>query len=110
MIDSYQKITAARRVLELPETATAELIKKNYRRLLAKWHPDKCLEKAEICNQMTRKIIAAYAVLTEYCQQYQYSFSEKSVKRHQSSEEWWFERFGIDPFWGDGRKLKSGKK
>jgi DnaJ-class molecular chaperone len=110
MIDSYQKITAARLVLELPETATADLIKKNYRRLLAEWHPDKYPERGEICNEMTRKIIAAYALLMEYCQHYQYSFSEESVKRHQSSEEWWFERFGVDPLWGDGRKLKSGKK
>jgi hypothetical protein len=45
----------------------------------------------------------------EYCQQYQYSFSEESVKRHQSSEEWWFARFGVDPIWGDGQKPKSDK-
>jgi DnaJ-class molecular chaperone len=109
MIDSYKKITAARLILDLPEIATEELIKKNYRRLLAQWHPDKCLEQTEICNEMTRKIIAAYATLMEYCQQYQYSFSKKSVKRHQSSEEWWFERFGIDPLWGNGQKLKSDK-
>lgn len=109
MIDSYKKITAARLILDLPETATEEMIKKNYRRLLAQWHPDKCPEQEEVSNEMTRKIIAAYATLMEYCQQYQYSFSKNSVKRHQSSEEWWFERFGIDPLWGDGRKLKTDK-
>ncbi|GAB6193142.1 J domain-containing protein [Desulfocastanea catecholica] len=109
MIDSYQKITAARLVLELPETATKESIKKNYRRLLARWHPDKCMEQKEMCDEMTRKIIAAHAVIMEYCQQYQYSFSEESVKRHQTSEEWWFARFGVDPIWGDGQKRKSDK-
>lgn len=109
MIDSYKKITAARLILDLPETATEEMIKKNYRRLLAQWHPDKCPEQEEVSNEMTRKIIDAYATLMEYCQQYQYSFSKNSVKRHQSSEEWWFERFGIDPLWGDGRKLKTDK-
>ena len=109
MIDSYEKITAARLILDLPETATEELIKKNYRRLLAQWHPDKCPEQEEISNEMTRKIIAAYATLMDYCQQYQYSFSKESVKRHQSSEEWWFERFGIDPLWGECQKLKSDK-
>lgn len=109
MIDSYKKVTAARLVLELPETATAESIKKNYRRLLARWHPDKCKEQEEICHEMTRKIIAAHDVIMEYCQQYQYSFSEESVKRHQSSEEWWFARFGVDPIWGDSQKPKSNK-
>jgi DnaJ-class molecular chaperone len=107
MTDSYQKITEARRVLELPETATAESIKKNYRRLLARWHPDTCLEQEEICNEMTRNIIAAYATLMEYCRHYQYSFREESIKRHLSSEEWWFERFGVDPIWGNGRKRSS---
>jgi DnaJ-class molecular chaperone len=109
MIDSYKKITAARLILDLPETATEELIKKNYRRLLAQWHPDKFPEQEEISNEVTRKIIDAHDTLMEYCHQYQYSFSKKSVKRHQSSEEWWFERFGIAPLWGDGQKLKSDK-
>jgi hypothetical protein len=42
----------------------------------------------------------------DYCVNYQYSFSEDTVKRHLSTEEWWFERFGGDPLWGSGRSPK----
>jgi hypothetical protein len=42
----------------------------------------------------------------EYCAQYQYSFSEETVKRHRSPEQWWAERFGDDPLWGNGAKPK----
>jgi len=37
----YQEITEALKILELPERATLEKIKSNYRRLLSRWHPDK---------------------------------------------------------------------
>ena len=60
--------------------------------------------KKEICNEMTRRIILAYQTIVDYCQQYQYSFSEESVTGHQSLEDWWFKRFGDDPLWGKGLK------
>jgi hypothetical protein len=53
---------------------------------------------------MTRRIISAYETLLDYCRHYRYDFSEEVVKRHQSPEEWWFERFGDDPLWGSGAK------
>jgi len=39
-MNKYQEITEARALLELPERATIEEIKSNYRRLMRKWHPD----------------------------------------------------------------------
>ena len=106
MNHKYQEITEARKLLELPETATMNAIKSNYRRLVAKWHPDKCLENHEICAGMTRRIVAAYQAIMDYCQHYQYSFSEETVQKHLSPEQWWFEHFGDDPLWG---KAKSPK-
>jgi DnaJ-class molecular chaperone len=103
-MSKYEKITEARMILELPETATMEEIKANYRRLLAKWHPDKNKNSQEECNEMTHKIVSAYQTIVTYCQNYQYSFSEETVKRHHSPEEWWFERFGDDPLWGSGKR------
>ena len=105
-MNKYQEITAAREILELPETATIESIKSSYRRLLAKWHPDKCCENQEICKEMTRTIILAYQTLMDYCRHYQYSFSEEAVRRHLSPEQWWAERFGDDPLWGKDLKPK----
>ena len=100
----YQEISAAREILELPEIATMAEIKKSYRSLLAKWHPDTSSEEREVCNEMTRKIVSAYQVITDYCRQYQYSFSEDAVRRHLSPEDWWFDRFGNDPLWGNNKE------
>jgi len=102
-MSKFYEISAARKILELPERSTMPEIKSNYRRLLAKWHPDKTKENKEECAEMTRKIISAYQTILDYCLKYQYSFSEETVKRHQSPEEYWFERFGNDPLWGNGR-------
>lgn len=105
-MDKYQKITEARKLLELPERATMREIKSRYRSLLAQWHPDKCSEKKERCTEMTRKIIAAYKTIIAYCDQYAYSFSKEEIKNYLAEEEWWFEHFGDDPLWGNNRKQK----
>lgn len=108
-MNKYDKIFSARKILELPESATMESIKASYRRLLARWHPDTCEGNKDVCAEMTRNIISAYQTIMEYCLQYQYSFSEDTVRRHRSPEEWWFERFGDDPLWGNGMKKESSK-
>ena len=105
-MSKYEEISAARKILQLPETATLAVIKSSYRRLLAMWHPDKCKENQDVCAEMTRQIIAAYETIMDYCLQYQYSFSEDTVKKHRSPEDWWFERFGEDPLWGKARPTK----
>jgi DnaJ-class molecular chaperone len=102
----YHEITAARKLLELSETASTAEIKANYRRLLAEWHPDKCIDEKGKCTEKTREIIVAYKIILDYCQHYQYSFSEETVKRHLSPEQWWVDRFGDDPLWGKGNKSK----
>jgi DnaJ-class molecular chaperone len=102
----YQEITEARKLLGLSERATMKEIKSNYRALIAKWHPDRCSEDKEQCNEMTRKIIAAYKTIMNYCNQYEYSFSEEEVRNYLSKDEWWFERFGHDPVWSNDKKPK----
>jgi DnaJ-class molecular chaperone len=95
----YQEITAARKVLEMPERATMREIQVRYRELLRKWHPDRSKKSKEKSTEMTAKIIDAYKVIMDYCKNYQFSFSEEEVRRHLSEEDWWFERFGNDPVW-----------
>lgn len=104
--NKYQEITEARKTLDLPEKATLETIKSNYRRLLSKWHPDKCRENPEFCKEMTQKIVSAYKIIIDYCNNYEYSFSEDTVKRHRSPEQWWLETFGNDPLWTSGENSK----
>jgi DnaJ-class molecular chaperone len=101
-MSTFEQITEARCLLELPESATRETIRAHYRRLLEKWHPDKGAADQETCHDMTVRIVAAYTLIMEYCDSYAYSFSEEAVRRHLSPEEWWADRFGQDPLWGKG--------
>lgn len=87
-----EAIAQARKRLELPERATLDEIKGNYRRLMQKWHPDRCGGDPE-CLEMATRIGAAYDLILNYCNQYKYSFAEDEVKRHLSEEEWWLDRF-----------------
>jgi DnaJ-class molecular chaperone len=103
-MSKFDEITLARKILDLPEIATMAVIKSSYRKMLARWHPDKGEENKEKCAEMTRKIISAYQTIMDYCVHYQYSFSEDTVKNQQSPEDWWFERFGENPLWGKSSK------
>ena len=85
-MDTYEKITAARKLLDLPEKATMEEIKSNYRDLIRKWHPDRCNESSEKCTEMTTRIIAAYKVIRDYCRHYKFSFSKNEVNLTNLSE------------------------
>jgi len=102
-MSKYEEISEARKILELPETATLASVKGSYRRLLTRWHPDKCPGNEEECAEMTRRIVWAYETIMDYCRQYRYSFSEETINRHLSCEEWWLHRFGDDPLWGSGK-------
>ncbi len=105
-MDKYREIREARELLELPESATMKEIKSNYRELVTKWHPDRWVGNLHEANRMTRKILDAYKTIMAYCGDYRYSFSEEEVKKYLSADEWWFERFGGDPLWGDDKKPK----
>ncbi len=97
----YKQINEARIILGLPERATMEEIKANYRALIRKWHPDIGTASNEKCKEMTTKIISAYRIINDYCNNYKFSFSEKEVGNYLSAEEWWLKRFGSHSLWGD---------
>ena len=103
-MDKYQKITEARNLLELPESATMEEIKAKYRELLNRWHPDKCDQDNEHCIEMTKNLIAAYEVIIAYCSNYKYSFAREEVAKYLLGQDWWMERIGDDPIWSPGKK------
>ena len=100
----YNNIVEATALLNLPDRASMEEIKSNYRKLIMQWHPDKCNGNNEKCNEMTKKLTAAYKTIICYCNQYKYSFAKEEVEQYLSAEDWWFKRFGNDPLWGNINK------
>jgi len=103
---THEEIDEARKVLDLPERATMGEIKSSYRRLLRKWHPDRCMEQDDRCAEMTKRIVAAYETVMAYCRHYRYSFTVEEFSRIASDDDWWMRRFGTDPLWGDLKKRK----
>ena len=100
----YDEIRNAAEIIGLSEKATMETIKRSYRVLVMKWHPDRCGEDPQKCKEMTQKIIEAYQVILDYCNNYEYSFGKEEVERILSPEERWFAQFGDDPLWGSGKR------
>ncbi|XP_076328218.1 dnaJ homolog subfamily B member 6-B-like [Tachypleus tridentatus] len=52
-------------VLEIQRTATPEEVKKAYRRLALKWHPDKNPDQKDLAEFMFKEISEAYEVLSD---------------------------------------------
>ncbi len=96
---SYKELLAAKELLDIPDKASLKEIKTLYYQQIRKWHPDRCPEDERTCREMSGKINAAYEIISEYCSNYLYSFSDEVIREYMSDEDWWFERFGSDPVW-----------
>lgn len=96
----WTQIKAAAALLGLGEKATLAEIKKAYRRLSKKHHPDVLQKKGEKTGNVAMyEISAAYKILLDYCSQY--CFPLKPGKDEPlDGEDWWYERFGQDHLWG----------
>ena len=91
---SFQRLEAARKVLGLPDRASLHQIRERYRELSKRWHPDLCREDPETCKGKQAELNAAYDILMNYCNNYQYSFREEDVEQYPSGEDFWWKHFG----------------
>ena len=81
MVD-FAKIDEARKILGLGEEATKEEIKKAFRLLALKYHPDRCKDKEKKkCEEIFKKIKKAKDIIDDYCEKYRFSFKEKEVRK-----------------------------
>ena len=98
----FRQINEARQLLDLEEDATLDEIKKAYRALAHKYHPDKCKDdKKKECEEAFKKISNANELLMGYCAGYRYSFKEKEVKKNTMDREYYehLKKF-YDGWWG----------
>ena len=86
---NFNEIEEARKLLGLGEAATLKEIKKAYRKLAHRYHPDKHKSPADDESAETMKRInLAYKLLIEYCDNYKYSFRGEDVARVYPHEEY----------------------
>ena len=127
----WADIKAAAVLLGLGEKATLAEIKKAYRRLskkhhpdvqkhhpdvqkhhpdVQKHHPDVQKHHPDVQNNSKQKIkkvemhslTEAYQILLHYCTQYSFPLIQKDSDQLEG-DDWWFERFGHDSHWGKER-------
>lgn len=85
----------AKTLLGLRETSSLKEIKTKYKKLMKKWHPDKHIQDVDKATKMSALINDAYETILEYCNNYEYTFDEESIKKSSYSPlEWWHDKFG----------------
>lgn len=95
----WEKIAAARELLQLEETASLKQIKVAFRRLSKKHHPDLAVQ-GENGGFSMQEVNEAYDVLLQYCKGYRFPLTPESSGQLMEAEDWWMDRFGQDPVWG----------
>ncbi|MBN2014965.1 MAG: DnaJ domain-containing protein [Candidatus Altiarchaeota archaeon] len=98
----FRRINEARKTLGLGESATLEEIKKSYRELVKKYHPDKYSKvKKKRSEKQMKEVNEAYEFIMEYCGSYRYSFTEKEVEDFYTK---YMKGFQEDWMWGPGKR------
>jgi DnaJ-class molecular chaperone len=93
---TYQDFKKAIETFGLGERANLTQIKDKHRELVKAHHPDKAKAYGP---EAIREINSAYEILMEYCNSYQFCFSEKEFLE-QTPTERLKRQFGWDPVWG----------
>jgi curved DNA-binding protein CbpA len=73
MID---KIKEALEFMDIPPLSSIKDIKRQYKKLSKKYHPDKQGD-----DKMMHKLNESYGVLVVYCENYKFTFDESEIKK-----------------------------
>ena len=84
----FNEIEEARKLLGLGEAATLKEIKRAYRILAHRHHPDKLGGDDSAESEAMKQLNRAYKLLMDYCSEYKYSFKEDDIARTYSYDEY----------------------
>lgn len=98
--EKWQQLRAAVDLLELEERCSLNELRRQYRRLAKKLHPDTRDDQVADSEDMQR-LTEAYNLLLDYCSGYHIPL-EPDGNEPVDAEDWWMDRFGVDPLWGPG--------
>ena len=79
-------------ILEIERDATAREIKRAYRKLAKRYHPDKNPERTAFAEKMFREVCNAYDTLQDKKRKSDYDRTLRTIERQQKSEEIYFDR------------------
>jgi DnaJ-class molecular chaperone len=84
---SFNEIDEARKLLGLGEAATLEEVKRAYRGLAKRHHPDKHGGIDRNRDEIMKRLNRAYGLIMDYCNEYKFSFRQEDVARVYQKEE-----------------------
>jgi DnaJ-class molecular chaperone len=84
----FNEIEEARKLLGLGEAATLREIKRAYRTLAHRHHPDKHGGNDSAESETMKQLNRAYKLIMDYCNEYKYSFREEDIARTYPHEEY----------------------
>ena len=89
---SIMQIPDYYQILEVERDATAREIKRAYRKLAKRYHPDKNPERTAFAEKMFREVCNAYDTLQDKKRKSDYDRTLRTIERQQKSEEIYFDR------------------
>ena len=89
---SIMQIPDYYQILEVERDATAREIKRAYRKLAKRYHPDKNPERTAFAEKMFREVCNAYDTLQDRKRKSDYDRTLRTIERQQQSEEIYFDR------------------
>jgi preprotein translocase subunit Sec63 len=98
--EKWEQLQAAAKILDLGDRCSLNEVRQQYRRLAKKLHPDTRTDMVEDSEGM-QELTEAYQLLLDYCSRYPVPL-EPDGNEPMDAEEWWMDRFGVDPLWGPG--------
>ncbi len=84
-------IWEARKLLGISKSATSDEVKRRYRELARKWHPD--LNKNKKAHKMMQKLNEAYELVMRNV--------FDIMDPWEDYNKWWWKQYGSDPIWGN---------
>ena len=100
--EKWAKISKAKEILRLGETATIRRIKQAYRELAKVHHPDSTTLDEGVETVEMQELNDAYRTLLEHCENHPIPLEKEEGQL--DDEDWWMDRFGNDPLWGRDKK------
>ena len=86
-----QKISDARKILGIPKSATEQEVRRAYRDLVKKWHPD--TNKTKEAKNKMQEINHAFEIIMK--EQF------NVIDPWEDYGKWWLKQYGNDPIWGN---------
>lgn len=98
-MSSSQDLNNARKILGISKDANPDDVKKRYKYLAKKWHPD--INKSKESNKMMQDINNSYELVMEE------EFGV--IDPWDDYNKWWWKQYGNDPCWGNPSAEKFHK-